>query len=131
MKDINVPSMSNWTYLIEFYNQNVDNFSKLSAEVVMYCLQQPRGHGVLNQPFGQALAKNCSLYGFDQDAFVIKNDGHVSDYVIAYFIAKSSLLINQQYLPIPHSIKIESDFYFVFLFRCADNDQRRSLFGCS
>lgn len=44
----------------------------------MYCLQQPHGQGVLNQPFGQAFVKDCARAKNIQEMFVIKSDGHVS-----------------------------------------------------
>lgn len=100
LSEIDVPAASTWTGLIEFFNRNVHKFSQLSAELVMYSLQQPKGHGVLNQPFGQAIVKNCTLYDYDQDAFVIKSDGHVSGYIMfcLYFFITTfcGLLIKQQ-----------------------------------
>lgn len=79
--------MSNWKYIIDYLNTNVNEMSKFLPEHGMFCLQQPQGHGLLNQPFGQAFVKNCSLFAYAQDMFIIKNDGHVSSNIYLFICA--------------------------------------------
>lgn len=78
IKDADSSLLTDWKYIIKLLTDRADAFKVLTPENVMYCLQQPHGHGVLNQPSRQTHVKNCKLLNFAQESFVIKNDGHVS-----------------------------------------------------
>lgn len=73
---------NNWSYVIDYFNQNVKDFSRIFKSLHGLCIQKPDSQGVLSVPYGQARIRACGNETHVEDFFVVTSDGHVS-YIIS------------------------------------------------
>lgn len=69
-----------WPSTIEFLNSNMDSIKNVLEEQ-LHCLKQPlQSRGSFNMPYGQARIDYCTDIIDMNEFFVIRDDGHVSQW---------------------------------------------------
>lgn len=83
IKDYDTKMSSNWTYIIEFLNSRKTDFQQLSIHLPVMCLKQPQNRNSPKAlPYGLAWIGECIDKTFMDEMFVIREDGHVSLFIV-------------------------------------------------
>lgn len=74
---------SNWTYIIDFMNSRSPQFQELRIRLPVFCLKQPQNRKSPKAlPYGVAWIGDCIEKTFMDEMFVIREDGHVSFFIM-------------------------------------------------
>lgn len=80
IRDADVTQTSDWTYVSQFFASRVAAFKRLPYRLPLFCMKLPPSQNVLNLPLGQAFIAPCAKTNNIDEMFVIKEDGHVSEF---------------------------------------------------
>ncbi|KAJ6648658.1 Polypeptide N-acetylgalactosaminyltransferase 3 [Pseudolycoriella hygida] len=77
LQDFDLLQYDNWPYVIDYFNQRVEQFSRVLKIRNGFCVHKPNTPGVSNVPYGQARLGACGNETHVEDFFVITDDGHI------------------------------------------------------
>lgn len=94
IRDADATQTSDWTYVSRFLQSRIPAFKRLAYRLPLFCMKQPPSQNVLNLPLGQAFIAPCAKTNVIDEMFVIKEDGHVSEFDVPfhYFAASDHSL---------------------------------------
>lgn len=86
LRNFDLSRSDDWTYVIDYFNRRISEFSQIFKTQNGLCIQKPNGQEATNIPYGQARLTACGNATHVEDFFVITNGGQVNSTQVETFL---------------------------------------------